>query len=63
MPIPNFKLDRWAEISLVDNKIQVEGVDKMGGPYTLFKSIKASFNANNQNQKIELTFQGHYNEN
>ena len=37
MPIPTFKLDRWAEVTLKDNKLSVSGIDKMGGPYTLFK--------------------------
>jgi hypothetical protein len=63
MPIPAFKLDRWAEIELKDNKLSVRGIDKLGGPFTLFKSIKAIYDKNAQNQKIELKFQGHYNEN
>lgn len=37
MPIPTFKLDRWAEVALKNNKLRVNGIDKMGGPYTLFK--------------------------
>ena len=46
MPIPAFRLDRWADISLKDNKILVEGIDKLGGPFTLFKKVKANFDKN-----------------
>lgn len=63
MPIPGFRLDRWAEVSLVNEKLSVSGVDKMGGPFTLFKNIKANFDKSKQNQKIDLKFQGHFNEN
>ena len=56
MPIPTFKLDRWAEVSLQDNKLKVNGIDKLGGHYTLFKSVKASYDKDSQNQKIELQF-------
>lgn len=63
MPIPQFKLDRWAEVSLNGNKIDVNGIDKCGGPFTLFKKVQATYDKDAQNQKIELTFHGHYNEN
>ena len=63
MPIPKFKLDRWAEVSLENDQIKVTGIDKLGGPYTLFKEVKAKFDPKTETQKIELTFQGHYNEN
>ena len=43
MPIPGFRLDRWAEVSLKNEKLSVCGVDKMGGPFTLFKNIKANY--------------------
>lgn len=49
MPIPAFKLDRWAEIELKNDKLSVQGIDKLGGPFTLFKSIKANFDKNAQN--------------
>ena len=50
MPIPKFKLDRWANISLDKNKnININGIDKDGGPYTLFKERKAVFNEKVQN--------------
>lgn len=63
LPIPQFKLGRWAEVSLQGDNLAVSGIDKNGGPYTLFKAVKASYVKNAQNQKIDLTFQGHYNEN
>lgn len=46
MPIPTFKLDRWAEVSLKNDRLQVEGIDKMGGPYTLFKEVRANYDKN-----------------
>ena len=49
IPIPMFKLDRWAEVSLDDNKLKVKGIDKMGGPYTLFKKIQANYDEKAQN--------------
>ena len=63
MPIPQFKLERYAEVSLNGDQIHVNGIDQCGGPFTLFKKVQAAYDKNAQNQKIELTFQGHYNEN
>ena len=37
MPIPQFKLNRWAEVSLEGDEIVVNGIEQAGGPYTLFK--------------------------
>ena len=56
MPIPQFKLNRWAEIELQNEKLTVNGVDKNGGPYTLFKNVKANFDKKSELYKIELTF-------
>ena len=63
MPIPNFKLDRWAEVELVDNELKVNGIDLDGGPYTLFTDMTAKYEKEAINQKIVMKFLGHYNEN
>lgn len=37
MAIPEFKLDRWAKVSLLNkNTAKVTGIDKFGEPFTLF---------------------------
>ena len=79
IPIPQFKLNRWMKVELEESKsgketLHVYGIDKSGGPYDLFKSvfIEGSLGAHsvlneaqmkNDTYKIELAFQGHYNEN
>ena len=44
LAIPEFKLDRWANIKLEERKdgketIEVNGMDKLGGPFDLFKKV------------------------
>ena len=43
MPIPNFKLQRLAEVSLKNDKIEVKGIDNQGGPFSIFKNVEARF--------------------
>ena len=79
IPIPQFKLDRWMKVELEVSKsgketLHAYGVDKLGGPYDLFKAINidGSLGAHsvlseaqmkNENHLVQLSFQGHYNEN
>ena len=39
--IPTFKLERYAHISLENNKINVTGVNEFGGVYTILKEVKS----------------------
>jgi hypothetical protein len=45
MAIPQFKLRRWLKVNLKDlgqgnEKVSVCGIDRNGGPFDLFKSIR-----------------------
>ena len=67
MAIPEFRIQRNMKVNFADNKfggsMSVQGVDHNGDPYTIFKSKKASYDSQKKAQTVELTFQGHYNEN
>ena len=77
MAIPQFKLQKWLRVKLQDldqgkDKMTVAGVDRDGGPFELFKSIRINGPVRNQVTlkktdndlvAVTLTFQGHYNEN
>ena len=45
LAIPTFKLDRWVKVSIEESKtgketLHVAGMDRLGGPYSLFKAVK-----------------------
>lgn len=45
IPIPEFRLDRWVKVQLEESKtgketVVVNGIDKLGGTFDLFKSVK-----------------------
>lgn len=71
MDIPEFKLERWAKVTLQDkNSVKIAGIDSLGDPYTLFPKVFVNGKESNQNNitstsepvKMEFSFQGHYNE-
>ena len=35
--IPEFRLSRWAQVQLEGEEVKVEGIDKLGGPFDIFK--------------------------
>lgn len=41
--IPDFRIEKWLEISLRHNSIMVQGIEKDGHSNTNFKSVKADF--------------------
>ena len=55
-PIPDFRLNRWADISLKDGELSINGLDADGGPYSLFKEVIAKYDEKAQNQKIKMKF-------
>lgn len=53
MAIPQFKLQRWLKVKLDDmgqgkDKMTVSGIDRNGGPFELFKSIRMNGGVRNQ---------------
>ena len=53
MAIPQFKLQRWLKVKLDDigqgkDKMTVSGIDRNGGPFELFKSIRINGGVRNQ---------------
>lgn len=79
LTIPQFKLDRWAKIKLKQDKngqetLYVSGMDKLGGPFELFKKIyinnkfggeyvmKKDEKKDNYVFEVALFAQGHYRE-
>ena len=67
MKIPEFRVNRYMQVNFKETKfggnIMVDGIDVNGDPYTIFNAKKAEYNPKEKTQKIQLTFQGHYNEN
>merc|ERR1712178_1946 len=77
LEIPPFKLQRILKVDLEElkdgkEKVTAQGIDRNGGIYDLFNSLKVNGSAKNSvildknagdNVVINLAFQGHYNEN
>lgn len=65
--IPEFKIQRYMRINFKETKfggnMHVEGIDSNNDPYQIFAKKQATYNQNSETQIVNLTFQGHYNEN
>lgn len=61
--IPDYKIQRTAEVKLVNKVLRIRGIDTNGGPYTFLKDIKAEFKEDQKTQHIIMQFFGHKNEN
>lgn len=70
--IPQFTLSRWIKVAKVaEGKVSVSGTDRRGNPFQLFKKVhvndkphfgQADIKNATDSIKVELQFQGHYNE-
>lgn len=41
--IPEFRLQRWAKVSLTNkNTVKVQGIDQIGEPFTLFPKVQVN---------------------
>ena len=76
LEIPPFKVQKWMKVDIEElkngkEKLNVRGIDRDGGPYELFNSVKINGSVKNSsvldknsgdNVVINLAFEGHYNE-
>lgn len=49
MPIPKFKITRWAEIELSGQSLEVNGINEDGEPKNTFKYAIANYYPNTDN--------------
>ena len=49
MPIPKFKITRWAEIELSGQNLKVNGINEDGEPKNTFKYAIANYYPNTDN--------------